>query len=542
MADNEVVIKVRSEDDTGKGFASAKDGAKKAGVDIASTLGKSGAEGGAKLASGVVGSVSKVPGLLGPIGGLIGAALAPMAGGVLAAGIIGAAGAGGVIGGLTLAAKHPAVNGAFEDLSKQVSKELKAASTDFVPAAMDAIGKLKSGWQQLLPDVRAIFQDSAKFVAPLVDGVVRAGKGLASGLREAIGNAGPVMQVLGDGIGRIGESIGTFFATVSENSEGASLALDDFISAVTGTIEATGELISFLAGAYEEMHTFGQTVNDTIDGWFGVTRAVEEVEGPMIMARNVTRDATIAIEGQIGALRDLAAELKAQTDPLFGVLNAQQKVTKAQGDYNDAIREHGRRSPEAREALLRLSSAAIDLNGKLGTAAGGFNGKLTPAMRTALQNAGMTAGQIARLEKELKDAAAAAKRWEGTFTQTYVTNRIIKGPGGQNLSAGNGGRQGAMASGGIRGSADGAMASSLTWVGEQGPELIDLPAGSRVHSNPDSARMAAGMGGGSGPSGPVNIYLTVDGQAIAMATLPSLQDLNRTQYGGDVTAMFPASR
>lgn len=32
----------------------------------------------------------------------------------------------------------------------------------------------------------------------------------------------------------------------------------------------------------------------------------------------------------------------------------------------------------------------------------------------------------------------------------------------------------------------------LTWVGEQGPELVSLPQGSRIYSNPESERLAAG--------------------------------------------------
>ena len=56
----------------------------------------------------------------------------------------------------------------------------------------------------------------------------------------------------------------------------------------------------------------------------------------------------------------------------------------------------------------------------------------------------------------------------------------------------------------------------LTWVGEEGPELVDLPRGSRVFSNPQSEAMvasaaraiaapssAASSGGGGG-----DIYLT----------------------------------
>lgn len=56
-------------------------------------------------------------------------------------------------------------------------------------------------------------------------------------------------------------------------------------------------------------------------------------------------------------------------------------------------------------------------------------------------------------------------------------------------------KHGGKASGGIVGAAaSGGLRSSLTWVGEQGPELLDLPAGARVWSNPDSRRkLAAGQ-------------------------------------------------
>jgi hypothetical protein len=61
-----------------------------------------------------------------------------------------------------------------------------------------------------------------------------------------------------------------------------------------------------------------------------------------------------------------------------------------------------------------------------------------------------------------------------------------------------------MASGGIVGggvgtAATGGARASFTWVGEHGPELLDLAPGTRVHSNPDSMAMAAAAAGGSGP-------------------------------------------
>ena len=88
-----------------------------------------------------------------------------------------------------------------------------------------------------------------------------------------------------------------------------------------------------------------------------------------------------------------------------------------------------------------------------------------------------------------------------------------------------GGIVGMAASGGIRG--------GLTWVGEHGPELADLPVGSRVWSNPDSQRKAqapwasmlneprrsggraAGAGGGSVQPVIVHQTIELDGRVVA---------------------------
>lgn len=82
--------------------------------------------------------------------------------------------------------------------------------------------------------------------------------------------------------------------------------------------------------------------------------------------------------------------------------------------------------------------------------------------------------------------------WIGAQT-AYVQVQTVGGaPGGRAYTNAHGGVIGAFgqaASGGARG--------GMTLVGEQGPELVTLPFGSTVHSNPDSRRMAAEAAGGS---------------------------------------------
>ncbi|WP_406168319.1 hypothetical protein [Streptomyces sp. NBC_00996] len=118
-----------------------------------------------------------------------------------------------------------------------------------------------------------------------------------------------------------------------------------------------------------------------------------------------------------------------------------------------------------------------------------------------------------------------------------------------------GGIVGAAASGGVR--------SNLTWVGEQGAELLDLPAGSRVWSNPDSRRKAAppwasmlntprgggvrrtatpvvgGQGGGGWEGRPIVVQLRLGGRDLGEVLIDPLRQSIRHR-GGNVQAALGA--
>jgi hypothetical protein len=87
----------------------------------------------------------------------------------------------------------------------------------------------------------------------------------------------------------------------------------------------------------------------------------------------------------------------------------------------------------------------------------------------------------------------------------------------------------------IGGAATGGIRNDLTWVGENGPELVRLPPGAFVHSNPDSQRMAAGIGGG----GPLQLHLTIDtaGRPIEEPLLELIRNSIRVK-GGNVQTVL----
>lgn len=87
------------------------------------------------------------------------------------------------------------------------------------------------------------------------------------------------------------------------------------------------------------------------------------------------------------------------------------------------------------------------------------------------------------------------------------------------------------AHGGVVGAATGGMHGGLRMVGEHGPELVDLPPGTQVHSNPDTERMM-GSGGGSLP--PIVVQLVADARLLAEVLVEPTRELVRTLGQGSV--------
>jgi TP901 family phage tail tape measure protein len=130
---------------------------------------------------------------------------------------------------------------------------------------------------------------------------------------------------------------------------------------------------------------------------------------------SATDASTAAVKGQREALIDLSSRMKAEADPVFGLIEAQQKLSTAEKDAAKAIKEHGRKSTEAKEATRALALAAIDLQEKAGGVARSFDGKLTPSMYATLRAGHLTESQIKDVARQFRDAKGAADKYDGAY-------------------------------------------------------------------------------------------------------------------------------
>lgn len=524
---NEVGIKVTSEDATDGGFSSARRKASSFVDDVGKLLSKSGDKGGQDFAFSFVGKAGPLlaKGPLSPplLAGL--AVAAPAVSSILAGAVTAGVGAGAVAAGLAIASKDPRVQGAATELKAIIGNNLTGiAEKTFVPETLAALSHVKAEFGTVRPQLESIFSDSARYVEPLTKAATGFARELLPGIASAVGRAEPLFDMLEDRVPRIGAAVGQVVDDFSRSAAQSADTIGGVLTLVEATLLTTGKAMGFLS---EQSSLLGlgplQLLGDIVsDG--------DQKTGDWA---NTFGDLRAAIEQTNASAMSYADTIRAQTDPTFAMIKAQKDLKEAQGDYNKALRDHGKNSAEAQEALLELGQAAIQAQIAAQGVAGEFNGELTPSMRATLKAAGLTAAQIDQLEKQFRQAKSAGDAYAKTYRAKVVTEYIGR-PFSDFTGIGGSTNRG-YAHGGIASAATGGTRSGLVEVGEHGRELVKLPPGAHVMSNPDTERMLAGAGPMGGWAGGVIEVRPAPGADVDLmnAIVKGLRFTIRTEGQGD---------
>lgn len=191
------------------------------------------------------------------------------------------------------------------------------------------------------------------------------------------------------------------------------------------------------------------------------------------------------------------------------------------------------------QSLSEIASAGIE-GGGLETAqrllgASKADIKQINSLEKQLQAAGKAAGQTtadAMYGGGLRAADALVKGLEKSQTRIEkVMERAAL-----SMAAALKGALSHKATGGVVGAAaTGGPRWGRTLVGEYGPEIADLPVGSRIHSAPDTQRMLSASGGGQVP--PIEITLMIGDTALGTVMVDPLRRVIRDR-GGNVQAVL----
>jgi hypothetical protein len=284
-----------------------------------------------------------------------------------------------------------------------------------------------------------------------------------------------------------------------------------------------------------------QALNDAnragIDGMIGFEQAIADaakaakdngsalhmVNGQLDLSSQKARD-------EASSLDDLAAKTDAATSAARDQGKSWQDVNTIYARGRDALirtaRQMGLTTQQAKtladqilktpDKTARLRGNMEDLRKKVASAKAQL--KSVPASKTTAIR-----GNIAQLQNVIRDAQAEIAALQGKTI--VIRSTYVSGIG--NVSHEGGG----YAHGGIIGAASGGPRSRMTLVGEQGPELVDLAAGSRVHTANQTRQMLATGGGVSGQ--PIALTVVIGGTTVGTALIDPLRKEIRNQ-GGNV--------
>lgn len=355
---------------------------------------------------------------------------------------------------------------------------------------------------------------------------VFAEKRIAAAVLEHGGN----LEVLGGAIVRNKQGFEAYRGTINRFTQDFQPAIDLMRENAAAGDEAATEMLRLYdsgqlsSNALKDLVLTLDDIQDQYETSGEKTAAYAAIQEGMAGA---TINATTATENQITALDDLAdANLKI-TSPYFAHLKAQEALTKAQTDYNTAVKDYGQGSPQAvaaagdqLEAGLKLEEAIIKLNKAQtdgSTSSEAMAGKVAEISRlfgigsidletykTRMLELGETVEFINGKPVVVKidfqailNAIAAAKELDDRFLSL---NGLMRGFDGKIYD------QGGKLTMTPKFADGGMVGDGMFMVGEQGPELGYKSGNSvRIFSNPDSARMI-----GSSSSGSTNIYNTIN--------------------------------
>lgn len=299
-------------------------------------------------------------------------ALAVISGGVAAA-VTGGVAAAVAGGGVALAFRDESVKAEASALGAEVGEIMTRAAEPFVPATLAAINRVRAGFHDLEPDLRAMGQDAAKFVEPLTDGLVGGASSLVGSLRVVVRNAEPVVEVLGKHGTQAAAALGTSLELLSQDAEHMGAVLDGMLTTVEGVTIGVSALIS-------GVNQIGGSLGTAEHGVLAFTTLGTVLGSPLILVKELAEWLGLTGE-EADAAGAAAAEAAARMNDGFEQ-SAEEAAEAAAGveTLTDAIRRMSNENLDAR-AATRAMEEAIDAAAEAAKANGRTLDENTPKGR-----------------------------------------------------------------------------------------------------------------------------------------------------------------
>lgn len=458
------------------------------------------------------------------------AAALPFLGAAVSGTVLGAVGAGGIIGGLALAAQDSRVRDAFKNLLPEAKEAFGGLTVGLVAPALESIKILRAGIRDVADEVGNIVHPLAKLAPMFTKDVIGLIENTLSGIGKALEKSEPAIRALSHELPKIGTALGQFFEKLGDESDGAALGFIALSRLLRATIVGLGEFLAKLAEIYE----WSIKVNAKFTGFFEDVVAWVPLLGDQVAAANDDAEALLgglarAKDGshdfsgslkEMGSIAKNTAEeidaVKTALDELFGKVMDSREATRAYeeaiDDLSDSVAENGRtldvRIKQGREnqaaldreaqAIKGIRDANIANNMSVDDANAIYYRQLE-ALRKQAYQLGLNKQMVDAFIDSLKaiPAKAEVEVYAPGLLEAIARAKELARLLGSTSAAANAARGGDYVSGRAGG---GPVIPGQTYVvGENGPEVLKMGAnGGYVYSPGSGPSTAAVMSGASG--------------------------------------------
>lgn len=407
------------------------------------------------------------------------------------------------------AATSKEVKAQWGETLESLKENFRTIGEPMIPVLTRALGIVEDLADRAAPKFAEAIERTVpatnKFIDGLIGGIEDFGKASFDKIMDAWNVFAPVFgEQFKEFMRELGEAFGEMADFVKEHPTEIAMALEivfETIELLIRTVTFLGEVwvgqmrvmlgaIGYLAAG---MASFVDGFFGMIDGLLGALQSVAEPLG---------------LAGPIKRARENVAGFKAQAVEQLNAIG--------QAGINFGI------NLDRANKKRRLEADIASWQHKLSTARADLRKTTSQKARAKVQ------ANIDDLTAKLRRARNELAALNGRTATTYVRT-VQYGIGAEAANAArraHGGVIGTAATGGVRG--------NLTMVGEQGPELVQLPTGSHVRSNPDTRRIL----GGSGRTGPpARLIIDAAGDDVSQLLLKLLRNAIRNE-GGDVQVVL----
>jgi hypothetical protein len=357
------------------------------------------------------------------LGGMIGALMTLLLGGVVIAAMV-------AIAAKTSDAVQSAFARAFGPIGTQLQGFAQAAMAPLVLSARD----FGDAWTEIGPQVKAMFELMAQSIRPLAQGLIGFVGAAMPGLNEALQNAGPIIRQFAHDLPAVGRSFGEMFARMSRG-QGVIKGMRAFMMLLSTTFTALGNTVGWLADRFDWLTRNGErmtrflshipliglvagpiadslaAINDA--GVEAMARTGDVAEGADDLAVSAARAAQASgnLAKQMAALND---QLEATAQKMLALDNARLAFNQGLLDLKKQFQDNGRSLNDHTEkgianrqmlnqlieAAMRARAAFIEQNrATLGVTeatrqANAIFGQDVTAIQAVMRAAGFTAAQI----------------------------------------------------------------------------------------------------------------------------------------------------